>query len=62
MSDLADQTDAREEVSNEARIYAIRRNSVIEIGIEGECSRCGNQSLRLVRNTCAPCRDRYKLP
>lgn len=31
------------------------------IGDPGECIRCGEESLRLVNQVCAPCRDKYKL-
>lgn len=30
-------------------------------GVEGECERCGEHSLRLVRGACARCRDRLRL-
>jgi hypothetical protein len=62
MSDFIDQTDEREAVANEARIYAIRNKATLAPGVAGECWRCGELSARLVRDACAPCRDRYKLP
>lgn len=30
-------------------------------GEPGECIRCGEESLRLVNQVCARCRDKYKL-
>jgi hypothetical protein len=62
MSDDADLTAAREELADAARIDLIRRKAVIEPGTPGECDRCGEESLHLVRNTCSPCRDKFKLP
>jgi hypothetical protein len=35
--------------------------SEIPVGAPGECARCGEYSLRLVNETCAPCRDKFKL-
>lgn len=40
---------------------AMRRAAEIPIGEAGECSLCGEFSLRLVNKACAPCRDRYGL-
>ena len=40
---------------------AMRRASDIPPGNPGECSCCGEWSGRLVNDTCAPCRDRYRL-
>jgi hypothetical protein len=62
MSDFIDQSDEREAVANDARIYAIRSKSVIVPGMPGDCKLCGDWTARLVADTCAPCRDRYKLP
>lgn len=30
-------------------------------GMAGECFQCGEESLRLVKGACAPCRDKYNL-
>ncbi len=40
------------------------RNARAELvpGEPGECELCGEDSPRLVRGACAPCRDRHKLP
>jgi hypothetical protein len=62
MSDFIDQTDEREAVALDAMVYQIRQKSIIDPGVAGECWRCGELSARLVRDACAPCRDRYKLP
>jgi hypothetical protein len=62
MSDFIDQTDEREEFNNQVRLTEIRKKSVIDPGVAGECTRCGDEVARLISGTCAPCRDRYKLP
>ena len=38
---------------------AMRRAAEIPIGAPGECHSCGEESPRLVDNTCARCRDNY---
>ena len=43
-------------------INAIRKVAGdIPKGYAGECYRCGEESLRLVDDACAPCRDKYGL-
>lgn len=44
---------------HEKRIADIRAAaSAIPAGVSGECTMCGDESLRLIRGLCAPCRDR----
>jgi len=62
MPDFIDQSDERQAVLEEARIANLRRHAQLEPGAPGECEYCGEQSPRLVRNACAPCRDKRKLP
>jgi len=38
---------------------AMRKAAEIPIGTAGECSSCGEWSMRLVDETCAPCRDKF---
>ena len=41
----------------------IKANSKdIEPGTKGECHLCGEHSNRLIRQACAACRDRFRLP
>lgn len=62
MSDLVDQTAEREAVFDVARIAQNRRDAVLVPGLPGECDLCGEWSGRLVREVCAPCRDKRRLP
>ena len=63
MPDFIDNTT--EDLGKEHAL-AMRINSEkvkqIPVGEEGECARCGEHSLRLVKDTCARCRDKFKLP
>lgn len=63
MPDFIDNTTADLEKEHD---LAMRLNRIrveqIPAGEEGECIRCGEHSLRLVRDTCARCRDKFKLP
>lgn len=63
MSDDIDNTAADMEKEH-ALAMELNRIKVakIPVGEEGECVRCGEHSLRLVRGICARCRDKYKLP
>ncbi len=38
---------------------AMRKAAEIPKGTAGECSFCGEFSMRLVDETCAPCRDKF---
>lgn len=38
---------------------AMRKAAEIPVGAAGECSHCGEWSMRLVDDTCAPCRDKF---
>lgn len=50
------------EVTNR-RVEEIRKEAaMIPVGEPGECERCGEHSLRLVRGACARCRDKLNLP
>lgn len=63
MPDFIDDTLARTEVTDEARVAAIREKAAkIPKGTPGVCTHCDEHSLRLVRGACAPCRDRLGLP
>ena len=44
-------------------VAEIRKQAAkIEAGVPGDCDLCGEWSARLINETCAPCRDKYKLP
>lgn len=60
VNDLASQYAAVEVASQEQAIRA--RAQAMPFGCAGECEYCGEPSLRLVGQACAPCRDRYRLP
>jgi hypothetical protein len=60
MADEIDVASNTEQLLRDIYIKAARRDLVP--GIAGECHRCGEYSGRLVGNTCAPCRDKFKLP
>ena len=38
---------------------AMRKAADIPKGTAGECTSCGEWSMRIVDETCAPCRDRF---
>ena len=63
MREYTDDIDIANERAQLALEAAIKNNSKdIDPGVEGECSLCGEHSKRLIRNACAPCRDKYHLP
>lgn len=62
MSDELDATDERSQVMNDAAIQIIRNKAKLDPGVEGECDKCGDHTIRLIGGYCAPCRDKYKLP
>lgn len=62
-TDWLDAAQAHTEKERGDSIEAIRKAAAeIPVGEPGECERCGEHVLRLVNNTCARCRDKYKLP
>ena len=65
-----DRDDYRGDEADRAELYiesviddhvkeAMRKAAEIPIGEAGECHSCGEESPRLVDNTCARCRDNY---
>ena len=63
MADEGDLTNDRIEILEAATIADIRDAAArIPKGVEGDCQHCGEFSKRIVRNACAPCRDRLGLP
>jgi len=63
MREYTDEIDIANERAQVALDAAIKAQSKdIPPGVAGECERCGEHSLRLINQTCAPCRDKYKLP
>lgn len=65
-----DRDDYRGDEADRAELYiesviddhvkeAMRRVAEMPIGAPGECHSCGEESPRLVDNTCARCRDNY---
>ncbi len=60
---MSDEVDMAAEKELAHREEAIRANAhALPPGAPGECKMCGEYSLRLVFNACAPCRDKYRLP
>ena len=43
------------------KIAFLRENAKIPHGAKGLCDWCGEESLRLINNYCARCRDKHKL-
>ena len=63
MADEVDRSEEIERVHREAHIKdVLNAASKIPKGEPGECKYCGEESKRLVRGVCAPCRDRRRLP
>lgn len=63
MRDYTDDIDIANEHAQQTLDALIKAQSKdIVPGIEGECERCGEHSLRLIRGACARCRDKYNLP
>lgn len=63
MADEGDLTNDRIEILEAATVAEIREAAArIPKGVAGDCDKCGEYSLRLVRSACAPCRDRLGLP
>lgn len=63
MSDELDITSTNIEMMEAAAIAGIREQAAkIEKGVAGECIHCEEHSARLVRGSCAPCRDKWGLP
>lgn len=63
MSEVGDIVDRANDYSQrmlDASIAACSKP--LEAGEAGECDRCGEESKRLIRGACAPCRDKYRLP
>ena len=62
MSDEADEANELAEASASRAITAARAAVLaMPVGAPGECALCGEESGRLVRGACAPCRDRRGL-
>ena len=58
--DEADRADYyRESVIDDHVKEAMRKAAEIPKGTAGECTSCGEWSMRLVDETCAPCRDKF---
>jgi len=63
MADFGDNARKINELFSEFVIGEARNEAArIPKGVPGTCARCGEESLRLVRGACAPCRDKFKLP
>lgn len=60
MTDVIDQGCEREQADTAGAVEAARRRAAkIPAGNAGICYSCGEESLRLVKGACAPCRDKY---
>ena len=63
MADEIDLAQEREQIATTSALNRIREQAArIDPGEPGECDRCGEQSPRLIRGTCARCRDKWRLP
>lgn len=61
MADEADIASGYESADRERALARVRERARLDPGEPGECRVCGEDSPRLVRGACAPCRDRYGL-
>jgi len=62
MADDADVAADDIETLNSKRLAAISQAAAnIPAGSPGVCDWCGEESGRLVKGACAPCRERFKL-
>lgn len=60
--DEIDRANDYAQKTEESSISSIRKAAAdIPVGYAGECYYCEEESKRLVRGACAPCRDKYKL-
>lgn len=60
---MADEVDHANDLAQQILDSAIAaaRKPMVK-GEPGECHRCREESLRLINDTCARCRDKYHLP
>lgn len=62
MSDVIDQGCEREQMDTASAVDAARRAAAkMPAGNAVTCYSCGEDSPRLVKGACAPCRDKYGL-
>lgn len=62
MSDVIDKGCEREQMDTASAVDAARREAAkMPVGYAGTCYSCGEDSPRLVKGACAPCRDKYGL-
>lgn len=62
MVDDVDKSSELNDLETENHIRIALREARIPVGEPGICKGCNENSLRLVRQYCAPCRDELKLP
>lgn len=63
MADEIDLAQEREHIATNSAVNDVRaRAAAIDPGVPGDCDLCGEWSGRLVNGTCAPCRDKWRLP
>ena len=61
--DQADETGIFQELLDTLAIAKAQEAvRAMPVGVAGECNRCAEESPRLVRGVCAPCRDKFNLP
>lgn len=62
MSDQIDEANDNTQASADRAVMAARAAVLaMPVGVPGDCALCGEESGRLVRGACAPCRDRRGL-
>lgn len=59
---MADEVDiANDNIEREKAMWNATLHYDIPQGTAGVCNRCEEDSPRLIKGVCAPCRDKYKL-
>ena len=59
---MPDEADfANDMIEREEALWLPALRYTLPEGTAGVCNRCGEDSPRLIKGVCAPCRDKYKL-
>jgi len=60
MASVDDEASELEQLQTQISIAAASKP--LAVGTPGECSKCGDEHIRLVGGACPRCRDKWKLP